>query len=144
VVITTERTHIHNAEASCFRKSLCVIFSKMCYIRHARLQTVTSPEHVHVPRSCTKLYAARSYELPSRLLPLAATCCYLVIPIFFTLFMVVIPIIFVTCRIARTAGRSPFVTVGLITATYLKIDVIRYSRIKKTDVLRPCFYTNLT
>jgi hypothetical protein len=45
---------------------------------------------------------------------------------------------FVTCRIARTAGWSPFGTVDLITVTYLKIDVIRYSRIK-TDVLRLCF-----
>jgi hypothetical protein len=45
---------------------------------------------------------------------------------------------FVTCRIARTAGWSPVGTEGLITVTYLKIDVIRYYRIK-TDVLHLCF-----
>lgn len=77
VVIVRERTHVHNAECSAqeaprFRMSFCGIFSTMCYIRYARLQTVTSPEHIRFPRSCTKLYAVSSYELPSRLLPLLA------------------------------------------------------------------------
>lgn len=83
---------------------------------------------------------------PSCTLPVATNClpsrCHSLPPrhsnIFYSVFMVFNLDKFVTCRIARTAGWSPFGTVGLINATYLKIDVIRFYRIS-TDVLFLCF-----
>jgi len=96
-MIATERTHIHNAEASLFRKSLCVISSKMCYIRYARLQTVTSPEHIYVPRSCTKLHAVTLAATPGKR-------CHFVIPIFLTLSMILIPIILLRAELRVQQG----------------------------------------
>jgi hypothetical protein len=67
--------------------SLGVIFRKKCALsRYASLPPVTSLEHFHVPRSYTNLNAVT----------LAATSdkrCYLEIPIFFNLFLILFPII---------------------------------------------------
>ena len=103
--------------------------------RYAGLSDVVPLQHVRLPRSCTKLYAVSSYALPSRLLPLLPTLLPRNSNIVYSVCdLIPINLLRAQVRVFGTVQRHD--EVHLTTVTYMKIDVIRYYRIK-TDVFYP-------
>ena len=110
--------------------------------RYAGLSDVVPLQHVRVPRSCTKLYAVSSYALPSRLLPLLPTLLPRNSNIVYSV-CDLIPINLLRAQVCVFGTVQRHVEqVHLTTVTYMKIDVIRYYRIK-TDVFLSTYYSNL-
>jgi hypothetical protein len=144
VVIVRERAHIHNAVRSAPHKRRHALG---CHYVSLSIKCATSDRPYCKPLIRQNIFVLPE-AVPSCTLSVPTNCRHVCCHFWQTLLPrhsdICYPVSdfnsdnFVTCRIARTAGWSAFGTAGMITGTYLKIDVIRYYRIK-TDVLHLCF-----